>query len=199
MTVLRRSYNTIHTIIYNLQQSQLSGEHSHKSQILEINATRRTKLYAFRAYRPSTKNENIHRQRLLLQAPKTQIRPLHGLALKVRPLALNRLILKILPAMEPQSSATHSVIGWDKMGGNLHLGLGHVVDQLQLALGDLDDLLDQASANLVLEILDPAWQSVSTQLYLNRIPPACTYCSAVSWGSSSHSTCWWLSSGFRSP
>lgn len=61
------------------------------------------------------------------------------------------------------------------MCGNLHLGLGHVIDQLQLTLGDLDDLLDQASANLVLELLNPAWQSVSTELYLNRIPPTCTY------------------------
>jgi hypothetical protein len=40
----------------------------------------------------------------------------------------------------------------------LHLVLDHLIDQLVLALGDLDDLLDQASAELALQIVDAAAQ-----------------------------------------
>ena len=40
----------------------------------------------------------------------------------------------------------------------LHLTLDHLVDQLVLALGDLDDLLDQTSAELALQIVDAAAQ-----------------------------------------
>jgi hypothetical protein len=40
--------------------------------------------------------------------------------------------------------------------GCLHLALDHLVDQLVLALGDLDDLLDQTGAELALQIVDAA-------------------------------------------
>lgn len=40
-------------------------------------------------------------------------------------------------------------------GSNLHLGLLHNVEQLKLALSNLDDLLDKASANLLLQLVDP--------------------------------------------
>jgi hypothetical protein len=38
----------------------------------------------------------------------------------------------------------------------LHFALDHLVDQLVLALGDLDDLLNQTSAELALQIVDAA-------------------------------------------
>lgn len=38
---------------------------------------------------------------------------------------------------------------------NLHLGSLHRLDQVQLALGNLDDLFDQARANLLLQLVDP--------------------------------------------
>ena len=39
---------------------------------------------------------------------------------------------------------------------NSRLGLQHDVHKLELALSNLDDLFDQPSADLVLELLDPA-------------------------------------------
>ncbi len=38
----------------------------------------------------------------------------------------------------------------------LHLGLLHDLDNLQLALGNLNDLLNEARANLLLKFVDPA-------------------------------------------
>lgn len=44
---------------------------------------------------------------------------------------------------------------------DLRFGLHHRIDQVQLSLGNLDDLLNKTSANLVLELLNPAKISVS--------------------------------------
>lgn len=43
--------------------------------------------------------------------------------------------------------------------GDLHLGLLHAINQLQLALSDLDDLLNQTSSDLVLKLIDSARHS----------------------------------------
>lgn len=39
--------------------------------------------------------------------------------------------------------------------GNLHLGLNHSINETKLSLGNLDNLLDQSSTDLVLQFLDP--------------------------------------------
>lgn len=44
---------------------------------------------------------------------------------------------------------------------DLRFGLHHRIDQVQLSLSNLDDLLNETSANLVLELLNPVDISVS--------------------------------------
>lgn len=56
---------------------------------------------------------------------------------------------------------------------DLRFGLHHRIDQVQLSLGDLDDLLNKTSANLVLELLNPVEISVSrNQKDGNSLAPA---------------------------
>lgn len=56
---------------------------------------------------------------------------------------------------------------------DLRFGLHHRIDQVQLSLGNLDDLLNKTSANLVLELLNPVGISVSrNQKDDNTIAPA---------------------------
>src|SRR4051794_3321960 len=52
-------------------------------------------------------------------------------------------------------------------GKNLRLGLHHRVNQLELPLRHLDDLLNQARANLVLELRDPI------TIHVSPFPPVC--------------------------
>lgn len=77
---------------------------------------------------------------------------LRGLSLKVLPLSLDGLLLEVLPAGSNVSSK-NKYADWG-IRLHLHLGLLHGLDQLQLALGDLDDLLDEASAELLLQLVD---------------------------------------------
>lgn len=64
----------------------------------------------------------------------------------------------------------------------LHLTLDHLVDQLVLALGDLNDLLNQAGAQLALQIVDAAAQ-ISITVHRDLWYMRWTYASMVYCGS----------------
>jgi hypothetical protein len=86
------------------------------------------------------------------------------IALKVSPLSWSGLLLKFLPTV---TRVSYRFKQW-KPGislDNIHSGLRQFVHKLHLALGDLDDLLDQASANFLLDISDPnSWLASSLAL-----------------------------------
>jgi len=70
------------------------------------------------------------------------------LALKVDPLALIELLVQAFPAVL-QSVSEFSRSKNEQV--DLRLGLHHGIHELELSLGNLDDLLDEARANLVFE------------------------------------------------
>lgn len=57
-------------------------------------------------------------------------------------------------------------------GMDLRFGLHYRIDQVQLSLGNLDDLLNKTSANLVLELLNPVGISVSRNQEDGSLAPA---------------------------
>lgn len=79
--------------------------------------------------------------------------------LKVRPLSLVGLLVQALPSV-------WQIVRNDRLAPqynvNLRLGLHHRVDELELSLSDLDDLLDETSPNLVLDLLNPVTYDIST-------------------------------------
>lgn len=97
---------------------------------------------------------------------------------------------------------------------DLHLALLHGVDKLELILGNLHDLLEQAGAELGLELLDPAKEYLSVFFShvpspLNPLPPksrqppntqkeSITHWSAVNCGSGVQSIVLGCSSDFAS-
>jgi hypothetical protein len=78
---------------------------------------------------------------------------LFGLSLKVCPLAIDGLVLEVLPAGIEVSIRV--LAKEDEYAGYLHLGLLHGGNHGQLALGDLDDLLNETGTNLVLQLGNP--------------------------------------------
>lgn len=90
----------------------------------------------------------------MLHSSSFVYRPLLYLSssLKSNPLALGRRLLKGLPTVLVVSD----VLYFSPNPANLHLGLNHGIRQLELALSDLDDLLNQAGTNLVLQLSNPA-------------------------------------------
>ena len=52
----------------------------------------------------------------------------------------------------------------------LHFALLHRVNQLQLALGDLDDLLNETGANLLLNVVDPSHARLATLMTKPLVP-----------------------------
>ena len=79
--------------------------------------------------------------------------------LKIRPLAFAGLLLQALPAklfgqrLAMNTKKTSEGGGQNKK--NLHFGLEHNINQLVLTFGNLNNLLDEASADLVLNLRDP--------------------------------------------
>jgi hypothetical protein len=70
--------------------------------------------------------------------------------LVVRPLALGRLLLERFPAASFKLAAY--IDNWRQHDS--HPALDHLIDELVLALGDLDNLLNQACAELALKVRD---------------------------------------------
>lgn len=75
-----------------------------------------------------------------------------GVALKVLPLARARLLFKLLPAGRRQFDPGQSV---GNVHGFLHLRPEHLIRELELALRNLNDLLNKAGADLFLNIGNP--------------------------------------------
>ena len=55
---------------------------------------------------------------------------------------------------------------------HLHLGFLHYADELELVLRRADDLLDEAGADLVLDLLDPAMATSSVSTCVRFPPPS---------------------------
>ena len=76
------------------------------------------------------------------------------LPFKVLPLAFHRLLLEIVPP-ETGREVSISLCGPQKQH-HLHLSLGQDIYQLQLALGDLNDLFNESGPELRLQLRNPA-------------------------------------------
>lgn len=78
---------------------------------------------------------------------------------KICPLTFIWLFFEIGPSVVVSSSLQNSCISKDE---NLHFSLCHGTDQLQLSLSNLNDLLNQSSTNLILNITNPTNMSIQS-------------------------------------
>lgn len=56
---------------------------------------------------------------------------------------------------------------------HLHLALLHCLDEVELSLSDLDDLLNESSADLLFDVMDPEAAELAHLLLSSPIPRSC--------------------------